>query len=592
MKSRQIAVWVLAGMFLSGLGGVSSQAQQVGTAITSDGAAPNANAMLDVQSPATGDGKGLLIPRITEAQRITASAVEVGGLLDNAGALRGGAAQGLLVYQTDGTPGFYYNTSGTAMPSWSYVSDGDFMADGSVPMSGNLNLGGQNATNGSFVGDGSGLTGIPASAITEADPLWNGVSNAIMADISSRLASNVWAAADSTTNYASRVDWAATNSGLQAQIDAAGTGDFKADGSVAMTGNLNMNGRNISGVASNIAFTGDEVIIGKNATADSGFDGVAIGSAAHGDYMGVGVGYQANGLFAGSAVGYLARAYYYGSALGYEAFATNFGVAVGKSANGISSGAAVGADASGQIEGAALGYAASGEKGGVAVGYSANGLEGGIAIGYDANGIATNIAIGQYASTHDPDHVNGGDRIAIGREVTNKTENSCAIRGTLYLDGGTGVLYRSTFGNGAWTALGGGGGGGISSYGYVYDRTVGGQTVAGNDNVFFSTNGPLSGCTHTAGETTFTVPNTGTYKVEYSVTITAGLGSQIAVAVNDVPDASTCVDVPVAVGNISGTAMMTLTAGDELTLRNNSMIPFTTTASPGVGAQITITQLN
>jgi len=145
MKSSQVAVWVLAGIFLSG-GDISSQAQQIGTAITSDGAAPNANAMLDVVSPSTGDGKGLLIPRVTVAQRTTASAVEAGGLLDNAGALRGGAAQGLLVYQTDGTPGFYYNTSGTAMPAWSYLGKGDFLADGSVAMTGDLNLAGNAVT--------------------------------------------------------------------------------------------------------------------------------------------------------------------------------------------------------------------------------------------------------------------------------------------------------------------------------------------------------------------------------------------------------------------------------------------------------------
>ncbi|MBI2438560.1 MAG: hypothetical protein HYV36_07105, partial [Lentisphaerae bacterium] len=38
---------------------------QIGSSISADGSAPNNNAMLDVQSPATGAGKGILIPRLT-----------------------------------------------------------------------------------------------------------------------------------------------------------------------------------------------------------------------------------------------------------------------------------------------------------------------------------------------------------------------------------------------------------------------------------------------------------------------------------------------------------------------------------------------
>ena len=57
-------------------------------AINSTGAAPNASAMLDVSSTT----KGLLAPRMTAAQRGSIAT----------------PATGLLVYQTDGTDGFYY----------------------------------------------------------------------------------------------------------------------------------------------------------------------------------------------------------------------------------------------------------------------------------------------------------------------------------------------------------------------------------------------------------------------------------------------------------------------------------------------------
>ena len=98
--------------------GCGSKIYSQNVGINADGSAPNANAMLDVASPATGNGKGMLIPRISQAQRTTASAALAGGLLDDSGNLRGGASQGLLVYQTNSTQGFYYNTSATSTPSW------------------------------------------------------------------------------------------------------------------------------------------------------------------------------------------------------------------------------------------------------------------------------------------------------------------------------------------------------------------------------------------------------------------------------------------------------------------------------------------
>src|SRR5258706_14686144 len=61
---------------------------QQGVAITTDGSGPDNSAMLDIKSIS----KGLLIPRMTLAQRNTIAA----------------PAAGLLIYQTDATAGFYY----------------------------------------------------------------------------------------------------------------------------------------------------------------------------------------------------------------------------------------------------------------------------------------------------------------------------------------------------------------------------------------------------------------------------------------------------------------------------------------------------
>jgi hypothetical protein len=65
---------------------------------------PNASAKFEVAST----DKGLLIPRMTKAQReaITLS----------------GAANGLLVYQTDDLAGFYVNTSTTTTIAWTRVN--------------------------------------------------------------------------------------------------------------------------------------------------------------------------------------------------------------------------------------------------------------------------------------------------------------------------------------------------------------------------------------------------------------------------------------------------------------------------------------
>ncbi len=80
--------------------------------------------------------------------------------------------------------------------------------------------------------------------------------------------------------------------------------------------------------------------------------------------------------------------------------------------------------------------------------------------------------------------------------------------------------------------------------------------------------------------------------MSYGVNLTAGIGSAVAIAVNGVVDPATNVTALVATGHVGGTAILTLTAGDVLTLRNNSAIPLTTTLAPGVGAQLTLEKLD
>ena len=76
----------------------SAQAQSVGVGTT----APNASAALDVVSSA----RGVLLPRMTLTQR---------GLI-------GLPATGLIIYQTDTAPGFYYNSGTTIGPMWERIT--------------------------------------------------------------------------------------------------------------------------------------------------------------------------------------------------------------------------------------------------------------------------------------------------------------------------------------------------------------------------------------------------------------------------------------------------------------------------------------
>lgn len=81
----------------------STSAQNI--AINATGTAPDASAMLDIFSA----NSGLLIPRLTLAQR---------------NAIANPAAS-LLIYQTNNTPGFYYNAGTPAVPDWVRLYGGD-----------------------------------------------------------------------------------------------------------------------------------------------------------------------------------------------------------------------------------------------------------------------------------------------------------------------------------------------------------------------------------------------------------------------------------------------------------------------------------
>jgi hypothetical protein len=192
--------------------------------------------------------------------------------------------------------------------------------------------------------------------------------------------------------------------------------------------------------------------------------------------------------------------------------------------------------------------------------------------------------------------INGTDALPAvnGSAVTNLNASNLASGTVPTARLGSGTASSATYlrGDGTWSTPATGGSG-LSDFGYVYElATIADATVVGGADVPFSNNGPLTNTYHTAGTTTITVNTAGSYKVDYSINITAGIGSAVSVAVNGTVDASTNITCLVATGHISGTAILTLAAGDVLTLRNNSATPLTLNLAPGIGAQFNMTKLD
>jgi len=76
-----------------------------GVAINSDGSNADGSAMLDIKST----NSGMLIPRMTETERDALAS----------------PATSLIIFQTDNTPGYYYNSGTPASPVWERLATGD-----------------------------------------------------------------------------------------------------------------------------------------------------------------------------------------------------------------------------------------------------------------------------------------------------------------------------------------------------------------------------------------------------------------------------------------------------------------------------------
>jgi len=207
-----------------------TQAQTTPTGGVTIGAAtaPDASAALDIVS----SSKGLLLPRLTNVTSITSP------------------APGLLVYQTGGTPGFYYNSGTAATPNWLRLSPGDNLGNHTATQ--DLNLNGQKLTGGgtnglrvrpsggvridTLAGTGQGrlLTVAPdgtlqASAPIQSQALTNSVPNPVLLGTAAATGSNPVAM---SVNAAGTRAYVASDGQLQA-YDVSSNGAPVAMGSPA-----------------------------------------------------------------------------------------------------------------------------------------------------------------------------------------------------------------------------------------------------------------------------------------------------------------------------------------------------------------------
>ncbi|MGD9874622.1 MAG: beta strand repeat-containing protein [Kiritimatiellia bacterium] len=282
------------------------------------------------------------------------------------------------------------------------------------------------------------IAGLSGFSVTNLDDVTDAGSGMIITDAERALINSNQT---TVTNLQADLD---SETASRIAADAALSGDLAAASnslSIRITQNETGIASNLSSIASvefqvsiletgKVSKTGD-TMTGALVINDAGSDGGILISSTGAS---ISVGTDADGSGHGLAVGRYANGSGYGAAHGYYADGSDMGAAQGYSANAGWYGAAVGALANGSTYGAALGYDANAAFGGLALGSLANAPNGGIAVGSSAAAVGT-------------------ERIAIGNRITNAMDNSAAVRGTLYLDGGTAVFYRASAGTGEWVNL-------------------------------------------------------------------------------------------------------------------------------------------
>ena len=120
-----------------------------------------------------------------------------------------------------------------------------------------------------------------------------------------------------------------------------------------------------------------------------------------------------------------------------------------------------------------------------------------------------------------------------------------------------------------------------------------GSTIAvvlGGTNVALPDNQVLDGFTAAGGNTSFTVPATGTYLVSYSVSITAALLMSSRILLNGAPLSGSVVSPVAPVNRFDNMQMVNLAAGDTLQLQLFGLLG-AAVLQGGTGASLNVVRL-
>lgn len=210
--------------------------------------------------------------------------------------------------------------------------------------------------------------------------------------------------------------------------------------------------------------------------------------------------------------------------------------------------------------------------------------------------LAGNLAVGGYETIAGDLSVGGSETIVNNLSVggSETIVNNLLVGGDLTVTGTiftsylaasedltvTGTVYASSF-------VGPNGPIGTAAYGYVYALIP--QTRQIDEAILFDANGPLSGVTHSTVTNTdqIVVAASGIYSIIFSVSGTEP--NQFTIYVNGVAQASTTYGSGAGTQQNTGLSVLTLGAGDIITIRSHSSTAAVTLASVVGGTQANVT---
>lgn len=105
----------------------------------------------------------------------------------------------------------------------------------------------------------------------------------------------------------------------------------------------------------------------------------------------------------------------------------------------------------------------------------------------------------------------------------------------------------------------------LAAYG-TFVSTTARTVLLGSNIILDAVDTPSSNLTFTPGTTTVTATTTGVYQINFSVQTTLGVGAAVTLSVNGTAVPNTTVNILVATGTIHGTATVSLTSGNTISL--------------------------